>query len=109
VPLAHPLLDGRITVHSAPRIAPPIVEVVEGTPSLSAAMAELDAGWTFEQEAAATDGGMLGNPDAKLGHFPPPASDAEIADLVDDITTQLCRPAPRKRASARKRVPNRVR
>lgn len=96
-------------MHPAPRIAPPIVEVVEGTPSLNAAIAELDDGWTFEQEPAATDGGMLGNPDATLGYFPPAASDAEIADLVDDITTQMCRPAPPKRSSARKRVPTRVR
>jgi hypothetical protein len=109
VPLAHPLLDGRIAVISAPRIEPPIVEVVEGTPSLNAAIAELDDGWTFEQEPAATDGGMLGKPDAKLGYFPPPASDAEIADLVDDITTQICSPASRKRSATRKRVPKRVR
>ena len=92
-------------MHPAPRIEPPIVEVVEGTPSHNAAIAELDDGWTFELEPAATDGGMLGKPDAKLGYFPPAASDAEIANLVDDITTQLCRPA-RKRSS---RVPSRVR
>ena len=36
--------------------------------------ASLDAGWSFAEEAAATDGALMGNPDAQLGDFPPGAT-----------------------------------
>jgi hypothetical protein len=94
-------------VHTARPIAPPrpprIPDSDDAAPA--AALAELDAGWSFEDEPAATDGGLLGKPDATLGYFPPAASDTEIAALVDDCTAQLCRTSARGRrpASARRR------
>jgi hypothetical protein len=98
--------NGGNAVHCAPRIVPPIVQDEDADPLLRARVAQLDAGWSFEQEPAATDGALLGKPDAELGYFPPPASDAEIAGLVDDITLQMCRPARRR---APPRVPSRIR
>jgi hypothetical protein len=59
---------------------------------------ELDAGWAFADEAAATDGALMGKPDVALAEFPPAASDAEIAALVDELSDSLCRPRrPRPR------------
>ncbi len=98
----------------APRIAPPVVDGADEAASRKSAMSELDAGWLVDEpiaeldgewvveEPAATDGALLGKPDAALGYFPPGPSDAEIADLVDDFTLQLCRPNER-RASKRGR------
>ncbi len=65
--------------------------------------ASLDAGWSFAEEAAATDGALMGNPDAKLGDFPPGATDAEIATLVDEFTDVMCRPQSRARRPSRRR------
>jgi hypothetical protein len=85
---------------SARHIAPPIVAPVHDAPAWSAAIAELDAGWSFAREPAATDGGLLGKPDAELGYFPPAPSDAQIAALIDDCTTELCRTRSRGRRPA---------
>src|SRR5688572_17496962 len=109
VSLAHGVLshrDRRSTVQNAPRIAPPIVRSTDDVPSRSSAVAELDAGWSFELEPAATDGALLGKPDVELGEFPPGPSDAAIAELVDDFTAELCRPTSRGRrpAGSRKRA-----
>jgi hypothetical protein len=54
--------------------------------------AEIDAGWGFAEEAAATDGALMGKPDVELADFPPAASDAEIAALVDELATSMVRP-----------------
>lgn len=54
--------------------------------------AEIDAGWGFAEEAAATDGALMGKPDAGLAEFPPAASDDQIAALVDELTATMFRP-----------------
>jgi len=64
--------------------------------------ADIDAGWGFAEEAAATDGALMGKPDVALADFPPPASDAEIALLIDELSDSLCRPRKARRPSARR-------
>ncbi len=54
--------------------------------------AEIDAGWGFAEEAAATDGALMGKPDAALAEFPSGASDAAIASFVDELTAAMHRP-----------------
>ncbi|MBC8067287.1 MAG: hypothetical protein IAG13_03050 [Deltaproteobacteria bacterium] len=71
----------------------------------SPALAELDDGWSFASEPAATDRGLLGKSDARLGYFPPAASDTEIAALVDDCTEDLCRTSRRGHRPAGRRSP----
>jgi hypothetical protein len=84
-------------VHTARPIAPPILVPDETAPADGPALAELDAGWSFASEPAATDRGVR---DAGLGYFPPAASDLEIAALVDDCTEDLCRTSSRGRRPA---------
>lgn len=81
----------------ANRIAPPTVVFVADAPPITAA---LDADWDFAEEAAATDGGLMGKPDAALAEFPAGPSDQEIAALIDECTDALCRPQPRGRRPA---------
>jgi hypothetical protein len=79
----------------ANRIAPPVVHADDEP--LRPVTAALDADWDFADEPAATDGGLMGKPDAGLAEFPPGPSDLEIAALIDECTETLCRPARRRR------------
>jgi hypothetical protein len=76
----------------APHLEPPILSLVspEPTPPITA---DLDDGWGFDDEPAATDGGLLGKPDVELAEFPEGPSDAEVAAMVDELSAALCRPA----------------
>lgn len=81
---------------SSPKpIAPPTLACVPDETSRPIT-ADLDAGWEFADEPAATDGGLLGNPDAVLAEFPPGPSDQQIAALVDEFAEILCRPRARR-------------
>lgn len=82
---------------TAIKLAPPIVHV-EPSPEASWTRAVIDAQWDFADEPAATDGALLGKPDAGLGYFPPARSDDEIAALIDDVADELCA-VPRRRPS----------
>lgn len=79
----------------ANRIAPPVVLAADEP--IRPITAALDADWDFADEPAATDGGLMGKPDAGLAEFPPGPSDHEIAALIDECTEALCRPARRRR------------
>ncbi|MBK8234686.1 MAG: hypothetical protein IPK74_03925 [Deltaproteobacteria bacterium] len=82
---------------TAIKIAPPIVQL-EPSSEGSWTRAAIDAQWDFTDEPAATDGALLGKPDAELGEFPPARSDDEIAALIDDVADELCAvPRPRTR------------
>lgn len=81
----------------APQLQPPTLSVISPEPT-SPITAELDAGWGFDDEPAATDGGLLGKPDVELAEFPEGPSDAEVAAMIDELSSALCRPStPRAR------------
>lgn len=77
----------------APQLQPPTLTVVTAEPTLPIT-AEIDAQWGFDDEPAATDGGLLGKPDVELAEFPEGPSDAEIAALVDELSATLCKRSP---------------
>lgn len=89
-------------MNSVRPIEPPTVPSVPDEPARPITAA-LDAGWGFADEAAATDGGLMGNPDAVLAAFPPGPTDADIAAIVDEFTDAICRPRPRVRRPAPRR------
>lgn len=77
----------------APHLQPPTLSVVSPEPT-HPITAEIDGQWGFDDEPAATDGGLMGKPDVELAEFPAGPSDAEIAALVDEFTAVLCKRAP---------------
>ncbi len=85
-------------METAIKLAPPIVSLDRPGDAARPSTADLDAGWDFADEPAATDGALMGRHDAPLGEFPPGPSDEDIAALVDACADELCAPSnPRRR------------